>query len=391
MALILSDLDYLTSTKGEHLLEELRYQDLSEKNALTLVTHFRKSFAAAEVRAGVYLAQLRKRAESKYGERAHHMYFTDDALQQASDPLISRYRAGKMSQPRVVDMCCGVGGDLLGFGEAGITTQGVDLDPVRVAMARLNVQEFPHITVNVGDVTEPFYGDSSGVFFDPARRDESGKRIFDVRQYIPPLDTIFRWDVPQIVVKLSPGIDLDQLAEYPGNIEFISVSGELKEAVLWYRQFDRRYTATLFHNGQTLHWTTQNERSVGLDEPQQWLIEPDPSIIRAGYVQDVAAEFQGTLLDESIAYFTTSDYPNTVWVKAWRIQDWMPFQLKRLRAYLRERNIGRVTVKKRGSPLTPESLIPKLKLKGEHTATLVLTQHYGNPIVMICDEMPELH
>ncbi len=62
----------------------------------------------------------------------------------------------------------------------------------------------------------------------------------------------------------------------------------------------------------------------------------------------------------------------------------MPFGLKRLRAYLRERNIGRVVVKKRGSPLQPEELIHQLKLKGEEERVIVLTQLRGRPIVLIC-------
>jgi hypothetical protein len=63
----------------------------------------------------------------------------------------------------------------------------------------------------------------------------------------------------------------------------------------------------------------------------------------------------------------------------------MPFNLKKLRAYLRERNVGRVTVKKRGSPLTPEELIAKLKLPGGGEERIVVLTHVRNqPAVLIC-------
>jgi hypothetical protein len=119
-------------------------------------------------------------------------------------------------------------------------------------------------------------------------------------------------------------------------------------------------------------------------------VEPDPAILRAGLVQDAAEKFNGFMLDETIAYFTTDRKPDSPWVRAWQILDWMPFNLKKLRAYLRERNVGNVTVKKRGSPLTPETLIPQLKLKGDESRTLVLTRLQGQPIVMICENMPGL-
>ncbi|HSH05645.1 MAG TPA: SAM-dependent methyltransferase, partial [Anaerolineae bacterium] len=65
------------------------------------------------------------------------------------------------------------------------------------------------------------------------------------------------------------------------------------------------------------------------------------------------------------------------------IHDTFPFQLKRLRQYLRQRKIGSVTIKKRGSPLNPDQLRQQLRLKGRHHALFFLSQHEGNPIVII--------
>ncbi len=65
----------------------------------------------------------------------------------------------------------------------------------------------------------------------------------------------------------------------------------------------------------------------------------------------------------------------------------MPFNLKKLRAYLREHHVGRVTVKKRGTAVTPESLIPQLKLKGDVSRTIVLTRFQGAQIVLICADI----
>jgi hypothetical protein len=64
----------------------------------------------------------------------------------------------------------------------------------------------------------------------------------------------------------------------------------------------------------------------------------------------------------------------------------MPFNLKKLRAYLRERNVGAVTVKKRGTAVTPEVLIPQLKLKGDESRTLVLTRCRSKQVVIICQD-----
>jgi hypothetical protein len=203
-----------------------------------------------------------------------------------------------------------------------------------------------------------------------------------------------------VIVKLSPGVDLAQLEKYPGIVEFISADGDLKEAVLWFGEGYAGKRATLLVGEDVLRWEKLTPPPAPLpvhsegknpafedavfSEPRGWLVEPDPAILRAGLVQDVALEFGGAMLDETIAYFTTEWCPDSPWVQAWQILDWMPFNLKKLRAYLRERNVGNVTVKKRGSPITPEALIPQLKLKGDESRTLVLTRWQGKPIVIIC-------
>jgi hypothetical protein len=125
---------------------------------------------------------------------------------------------------------------------------------------------------------------------------------------------------------------------------------------------------------------------ASIDTPRQWLVEPDPALIRAGLVADAAIRFGGALLDETIAYFSTDEKPESPWVRAWRILDWMPFNVKKLRAYLRERGVGSVTVKKRGTAVTPDELIAHLKLKGSESRTVVLTRCLSQQVVLVCED-----
>src|SRR5207237_1443816 len=56
---------------------------------------------------------------------------------------------------------------------------------------------------------------ASAFFFDPARR-VGGRRKFSVRQYAPPLEAARGWlpRIPAGGVKISPGVNLDELAGY---------------------------------------------------------------------------------------------------------------------------------------------------------------------------------
>ncbi|MEM6527307.1 MAG: SAM-dependent methyltransferase, partial [Chloroflexota bacterium] len=210
-------------------------------------------------------------------------------------------------------------------------------------------------------------------------------------QYIPPLSLVRKWEphYTPITVKLSPGIDVAQVEPYHASLAFYSVNGELKEAELAIAMFGSPITAVLFLPGMDEPYDYQREEPAEApmaENPAGWLNEPDPAIIRAGYVQHITNDYDGAMLDPTIAYFTTECKPDSVWVRSWRILDWMPFNLKKLKAYLKQRNIGTLTVKKRGSPITPEELESKLKLKGDNSLTVVLTRLHGNPIVIICED-----
>jgi hypothetical protein len=298
-----------------------------------------------------------------------------------------------------VDLGCSVGGDTLALA-ALAPTLGIDLDPLRLQMARANMK-----ALGLAGRTAFVQADLSAhlplhpsaelaLFFDPARR-AAGRRVFSVRDYHPPLDVVQGWlpDHPALGVKISPGVKLDELRSYDAEVEFVSLNGELKEAVLWFGPLkSARRRATLLPGPHTLSETGDaaldvnqpDRRGLPLSEPQAYLYEPDPAILRSGLVEALGARLGAAQLDPDIAYLTAGQLHPTPFARAWAVEDWFPFGLKRLRAALRERGVGRVVVKKRGSPLQPEDLIRELRLTGDQERVVFLTHLRGRPIVMLC-------
>ncbi|MGJ3237653.1 MAG: class I SAM-dependent methyltransferase [Anaerolineae bacterium] len=390
MALSTTDLIFLQSPTGSNLLAELAQEDLSPSAILPLVTRLRQTYSPEQIQPALTMAQLRQSAVPKFGADARVLFFTDDALQQASDPAIRAYRAQGSAGLRVLDVCCGIGTDSIAFARAGAIVQGLDNDPIRIAIARHNATQLRlPIQFDVADVTHGIAtADYDLIFYDPARRDADGNRLYDVEHYIPPLSLMHGWHAPRIMTKISPGVDLAQLSAYQASVEFISVGGDLKEAVLQQPLTIPLRATRIDADGIAHHWDNDGDASpVALAEPQGWLCEPDPAILRANLVQQVTTHYDGTMLDETIAYFCTTHAPSSEWVRAWRIREWLPFNLKHLRARLRAQDVGTLTVKKRGSPIQPQDLIRRLKLKGSTSATVVLTRYRENPIAIICDDI----
>jgi hypothetical protein len=188
--------------------------------------------------------------------------------------------------------------------------------------------------------------------------------------------------IPHGAVKVSPGVAYEEL---PGEaeVEFVSLAGEVKEAALWYGDLrtSARRRATLLPGGDTLSDLDGGEAAAA--SPREFLYEPDGAVIRAHLVGPLAGRLDATLLDPHIAYLAADALRPTPFARAYRIEDHFPFQLKRLRRYLRERDVGQVTIKKRGSPLDPEALRQALRLRGTTHRVIFLTQVMGRPAVLV--------
>lgn len=368
----LATFDRLLTPEGQALLAEIDAHAGVESD-LALGTRLRRSYDAALVAAAVTQNHLRGKARSKFGGDAARMYFTHDALEQSTRAVVSAHRAARLAPgSSVVDLGCGIGGDLIAFVRAGMTVRGVELDPVRAAIAGANLSALGlEATVSCEDALSVPIGLDEIAFVDPARRDGSG-RIFDPTNCIPPWDFVTSLLGGSALAKTMPGI-AHGLIPAGVEAEWISVGGSLVEACLWGTAFGsvaRR--ATVLPSGGSL--TSDDPEHDAIEGPGSYLYEPDDAVIRAGLVTAVAALVDGWLIDPKIAYVSSDSHVSTPFARAFRVMDELPFRDKPLKAALVARDIGTLTIKKRGVDVVPEALIRKLKLKGSVTATVVMTR-----------------
>lgn len=382
------DLHYLLSPAGRQRLLDLAEVKITAANHLQLADQLSREVGPNKAHALLETAVLRGRAAVKFS-RAAEMFFQRAALEQASAEEVALFRAQRFKAAgfgQIADLGCGIGGDSLALA-ACARVIGVDWDPVRLAMAAENVRVYGHglnFSPLQADLLELSPLPVKALFADPGRRDEHGRRIYSVDDYRPPLSFLRQWRplVPHQAVKVSPGIDY---AELPGDaeVEFLSVQGEVREAILWFGDLHsgaaRR--ATLLPGPFTL--TDEPVAPPPLLKPSAYLYEPDGAVIRAHLVAQLARQLDACQIDPEIAYLTADKAQPTPFARCYSLADALPFQLKRLRHYLRERGIGRLTIKKRGSPIDPDYLRQALRLRGDRECTLFLTQVNGEPTVLV--------
>lgn len=331
------------------------------------------------VAAAIGQVLLRRRAVAKLGPDAERLWLTTEALEQASRRTVAAHRADRLRAAgvrTVLDLGCGIGADLLAYARAGLAVTGVERDPLRAAMARANLAALGLAgEVRVADAESYDTGGFDAVYVDPARRDARG-RVFDPAAQSPPWAFVADLLDRVGVAKAAPGIP-HRLVPDGVEAEFVSDAGDLVEATLWGRAFaaaTRR--STLLPAGAQVT-TDDLPAAAAVGEPAGWWYEPDSAVIRAGLVGAVAARVEGHLVDRQIAYVCSDRLVETPYAKVYRLVEEVPYREKRLRAALRARDIGTLTIKKRGVDVVPERLRPRLGLRGDRAATLILTRVAG--------------
>jgi SAM-dependent methyltransferase len=359
----------------------------AEGTPLQVQKALRERAEPAHVAAALGQVELRQRAAAKLGDDATRMYFTRDGLEQATRTSVARHRAARVALvgPSVVDLTCGIGGDLVAFARAGLTAAGLDLDPLRVEMARANLTALDlGGAVEVGDATELDVTPFAAAYADPARRSARG-RSFHADDWAPPWSFVESLLGGRACVKVAPGIP-HSLVPDAVEAEWVSDGGEVKEAVLWspaLATVARR--ATVIGRGGLATLTDEDDAEADVGAIGEFLYEPDGAVIRAGLVTAVAAGVEGHLVDRKIAYVTGDAPYHTPFARSYRVVEELPYREKHLRAALRDRNVGILTIKKRGVHVAPEQLRKRLDLRGNEAATIVLTRVSGEGTALLVE------
>ncbi|MFC8734367.1 methyltransferase domain-containing protein [Luteimicrobium sp. NPDC057192] len=409
----LATVEQLTSPAGRALLEALPPYDEAQTLALSAGLRER-GIDPGLAAAALTQTRLREKARAKLGPFADGMLFTPEGLEQATRLVVAARHAQRYlaaGTTRVADLTCGLGADALAFAGVGLRVLATDVDPATAALAAHNLRAFPEAEVRCADglALDLAAEGVDGVYADPMRRTRTGTRVLDPAAYAPPLDAVWslRDAVPALGIKVGPGIAHAGLPD-DAETQWVSVDGDVVEAALWFGPLAPRgpgRTALVLRSGvdgrvagRELRGPRPGEEDLVADVGPvgTYLYEPDGAVIRAGLVAQVAAETGGRLLDPTIAYVTSdagpqaasSDGTDVPAATAYRVLDVMPFGLKRLKAYLRENGVGRVTIKKRGTAVTPEQLRRDLGLKNtpeSAEATLVLTRVAGRQSVLVVE------
>ena len=402
----LASISLLVGGEGWGLLQSLPTYDPSTE--LALQTRLRDAgFTPALVAAALTQSRLRSRGRDKFGEFAEEMLFTPDGLEQATRLEVAARHASRYlrAEVRVVhDLGCGIGADAMAFAGLDLAVRAVEVHDVTAVVAGVNLRHWPDAVVTHGrveDVAMPT-GEATrhtGLWLDPARRTRGpadiqgrSRRVFSLEAISPSWRQVqaFAQTVPATGAKLSPAFP--HHAVPPGTeAAWTSWGGDVVECAVWWGPLVQTAgrTATVCRVGAAPVVLVEADAEgaaaplSGLDGLGTLVYEPDRAIIRAGLTGALARVVDGRELDSGVGYVTSDRVMDLSWAHRYRVLEAMPWNLKALRAWLRDHDVGRVTIKKRGVALDPDAVRKQLRTKGAGEATLILTRIGSQPQIIV--------
>jgi hypothetical protein len=392
---LLSDFEWLVSPAAQpHLQKAAAWRQPSASQVEAL----RRACSSPRARLVVEQAALRRRGQAKF-EHADQMFFTPRGFEQASDEIVAAYKAARMpTHGPLVDLCCGIGGDLMAMA-AQAPTRGVDRDPGTIILARANLAALqsrspaPTVSasrVEIGEARESDLVGAAAWHADPDRR-PFGRRTTRVELHDPSAEALQSLlDLNgNAVIKLAPAAVLPECWSERAELEWISRAGECRQLAAW---FGTLATAPGERRATLLSTTVMpfaTIRGVPLDDPPtaarigRYLYEPDAAVLAAELGGALATRLAVEPLAPSVAYWTSDSLILEPAVSAFEVLEVLGTRVKHLKPALRSRHVGVLEIKKRGIELEPESLRRELELRGDESASLLLTRVDGRAVAIL--------
>ena len=327
----------------------------------------------------------RKKAKGKLDQWADNFVLIMPppiSIEQASSKATCTYKQQLISGKKLVDLTGGMGIDCLALSESFDHSTYVERNTELCEVFRHNSEVLgKQIEIVNEDASEylklTYFNRNDTIFYiDPARRDQAKKRVFRIEDCSPNLIEI----LPNLsekgkiaLIKYSPLLDIKAILQSISHIKeihVVSVKNDCKELLILI-DFGFEGTPQIvcvnLESGQPDYKFSieeEQDSDTTLGDVQQYILEPNTSIMKAGAFNKIANDFQVNKLAVNTHLYTTDDLTKN-----------FPGRVYEVLAEVNKECIskyasnGKINVITRNHPLTAAEIKKKWKLKdgGEYS------------------------
>ena len=351
------------------------------------------------VRVALALAKARLRGAQKFSW-ADQLLADPEGVEVATPERLAKLKARRFGQrgtPMLVDLACGIGGDGRALSRVGGRYLGLELDPRRCLMARHNtgaevLQWDLRDGLPEGMAGEGAPGRNTLFHFDPLRR-SGGRRLRGLGGLEPFVGLLHKLckSTQGGGLKLGPDLrreDLEALGLPEFTLEFLADAGGVVQAVAWFgalREEGVPLRATRLlgeaRAGEIGELRSFAGKAAPVPHPaptgagiKPYLLLPDPLLDHAGLALARLLDqgIQAQELHAGLGLYLAPEATEDPWFSRFEILAQLPLREKKIKAWLRAHDGGRVTVRTRGKAVAPETWVKKLEGRGSTHYTLFM-------------------
>ena len=381
-------------------LQDFLKEAFSKKtDPLKIATFLSKEYAPEERKLILDYFLLFKKMEEKFGT-TDFLLCDKLALEQSTAKDISRVKGTFFPENvHVYDLCCGMGGDSF-FLPDSIKITGVDLDENRLSMYLYNMKVFKKnpavLNMNVCEVHKKENTKNAYFMIDPARRKAETENQRRLENLTPDFEEILEIakHYKGGIAKLPPAFPLEKI---PRNSEivYLGAHDDCRECLVLFGALMKnphKIQAIQVHKNGTIDtsWISESDfsliQNLSVKPLNNYIAEPSPLLIRSHLFSELVPENAG-ILSENIAYITSETPIALTGFRNFKVLDFCPLSTSKIKGMLRKRNIGKLTLKKRGVEINPEQEIKRLSPKGNLEAILFYTRIQGEKYAILTHEI----
>ena len=297
---------------------------------------------------------------------------------------------------RLIDLTAGYGIDTFHLaataGEAHYVERNADLCRIAAhnfALYRENIQV--HNTTAeafLADLREADEAASTLIYLDPARRSQSGGKVFRIEDCEPNVIELLptlRKHAARIMIKFSPMLDITAALRALGtdwDTHIVAVNNEVKEVLLVTGEgvIHAVNIRTREMHTDRFCFRPEDEKQATLrlaPAIQQYIYEPNAAIIKAGAYRLIAEQYGLSKLDTNTHLYTSDTYISGFPGRVWEVID---AEIKEPKKQLDK--AVRYSILSRNYPLSPEEIRKKYQLRDGDEQYLIAARHQGKPLLI---------
>ncbi|WP_438978111.1 class I SAM-dependent methyltransferase [Polaribacter sp.] len=321
------------------------------------------------------------------------------SIEQTSSEITAAFKSKLVTGKSIIDITGGFGVDSFYFSKQFKKVIHCEINSelstnVKHNYQQLNAKNIETNAINGFDFLKETNDTFDCIYIDPSRRSDVKGKVFllkDCLPYIPPKIDFFFTKANQILIKVSPILDITNTINELKNVKsvhIVAVHNEVKELLFLLEKNYAESTNIIAVNiGKSktdeFSFEYKSKETSNFSEPLSYLYEPNSAILKSGGFHQISNKYNVHKLEENSHLYTSEsfiDFPG----RAFKIVDILSYDKKKLKKRFSK---SKANITTRNFPKTVAQIRKEINIKDGGTNYLFFTTTINKNLkVIICQK-----